>query len=410
MTPQGPPASPRQANAHRPAPRRRGHGPRAGGRGAVGARSRRGPRPTGAARLDARPQASAGPQTRRRPTSPPARICGSRGLRGPTQRPTGFRAVSPSQRLDIAGGRGSAWHHGSGCRKGTHLLGGGDYDQVQPKSDMVFMGAPGAVLDGQKENRYAFTGQASDVTIEHLTIQNFGTRLENRDEGVVNHDQGDGWKIRHNTVRWNGGAGVFIGDGNTVAAQLPPGQRSVRLQCLRTGRSAATSTPPRTTRSRGNNTADWDRRFRPVAAAPEGGSSGRPRNADVTDNWVHDNHGVGLWADTNNTGFLVSHNLHRRQRRRGNVLRDQLQRGDLVQHVRRATGSWPVRNERGFPTPALYISETRQRPARRSGVRHDLPDRRQPLHGQLGRHHCLGERRPLLRLAGQHQLRAPRPW
>ena len=96
------------------------------------------------------------------------------------------------------------------------------------------LGSPGRRAGRPKKNRYAFTGQASDVTIEYLTIQNFGTRLENRDEGVVNHDQGDGWKIRHNTVRWNGGAGRLHRRRQHRGPQLPPGQRPVRLQRLRT--------------------------------------------------------------------------------------------------------------------------------------------------------------------------------
>ena len=37
--------------------------------------------------------------------------------------------------------------------------------------------------------------------------------------------------------------------------------------------------------------------------------------ATVTNNYVHDNHGVGLWADTNNVGFDIENNYIARQRR-----------------------------------------------------------------------------------------------
>ena len=36
---------------------------------------------------------------------------------------------------------------------------------------------------------------------------------------------------------------------------------------------------------------------------------GSTKNAAVVRNWVHDNHCVGLWMDTNNTGFRVEGNL-----------------------------------------------------------------------------------------------------
>ena len=44
-----------------------------------------------------------------------------------------------------------------------------------PHAGDTFIGAPGAVLDGGNENRYAFGGDAPDVTISFLTVQNFGS-------------------------------------------------------------------------------------------------------------------------------------------------------------------------------------------------------------------------------------------
>ena len=287
------------------------------------------------------------------PTSPPARICGSRGLRGPTARPTGFRAVSPSQRLDLVverAPRGTRFW----LREGTYRLGGGEYNQVQPKSGMVFSGAPGAVLDGQEKNLYAFTGQASDVTIEHLTIQNFGTALDNRDEGVVNHDQGDGWKIRHNTVRWNGGAGVFIGDGNTVthnclqangqygfSAYEPDGVRDVRLH---------------RNEIRDNNTADWERRI-DGCGCTGGGKFWATTNADLTSNWIHDNRGPGIWADTNNSGFLISGNYIADNDAEG-VFYETSYNAEISANMFLRNGLVKGRGDTGFPTPAVYVSES----------------------------------------------------
>src|SRR6202040_2351944 len=57
---------------------------------------------------------------------------------------------------------------------GVHTLGTGEFGQVVPKDRDTYIGAPGAILDGQKLNRYAFTQHAVGVTIKNLTIQNFG--------------------------------------------------------------------------------------------------------------------------------------------------------------------------------------------------------------------------------------------
>ena len=57
---------------------------------------------------------------------------------------------------------------------GRHTLGTGQYSQIIPASGDTFIGAPGAILDGQHKNLYAFTQQARNVTIRYLTIQNFG--------------------------------------------------------------------------------------------------------------------------------------------------------------------------------------------------------------------------------------------
>jgi hypothetical protein len=73
---------------------------------------------------------------------------------------------------------------------GKHTLGTGQYSQIIPSNGDTFMGAPGAILDGQHQNLYAVTEQARNVTIRYLTISNFGGSGDNHDQGVVNHDEG----------------------------------------------------------------------------------------------------------------------------------------------------------------------------------------------------------------------------
>ncbi len=48
---------------------------------------------------------------------------------------------------------------------GVHTLGGGEFSQIIPAKNDSFVGAPGAILDGQNQNAYAFTQHATGVTI-----------------------------------------------------------------------------------------------------------------------------------------------------------------------------------------------------------------------------------------------------
>ena len=95
-----------------------------------------------------------------------------------------------------------------------HTLGSGEYGQIVPGDDSTYIGGPGAIIDGQGRNRYAFTQRARDVTIKHLTIRNFVAPMN---EGTVNHDSGVGWTMEYNTVVNNGGAGIFVGAGNVAS-------------------------------------------------------------------------------------------------------------------------------------------------------------------------------------------------
>ena len=100
---------------------------------------------------------------------------------------------------------------------GKHTLGTGQFSQIIPANGDTFIGAPGAILDGQHQNLYAFTQPARNVTIRYLTIQNFGARGDSGGQGVVNHDQGSDWHIDHVTVQDSAGAGVMLGSGNVLA-------------------------------------------------------------------------------------------------------------------------------------------------------------------------------------------------
>lgn len=299
---------------------------------------------------------------RRTPTSPPARACGSGSLNGPAKKPRG--AVKVSGRLDVA-----VATHRAGTMfwltPGVHKLGTGEYDQVQPKQGDVIVGAPGAVLDGGHVNHYAFGGHATKVTISHLTVQNFGTSItDDFNEGVVNHDAGHHWRMLHLTVRDNAGAGVFLGSGDAV-------KHSCLVDNGQYGFSAYEDAGVSGVRLIGNeiarnDTADWETR-QSGCGCTGGGKFWATRNAVVRGNWVHDNPSVGLWADTDNTGFLFEGNYLSGNADAG-IVYETSYNARIVHNtfVRNALIGGPA--DPGFPHAALYLSESGSDP--RAGARY----------------------------------------
>ncbi|MEU2562340.1 right-handed parallel beta-helix repeat-containing protein [Streptomyces longispororuber] len=247
---------------------------------------------------DARAEPTVGPSTA------VARVC-AKPAAGPAKAPAGAVPVDPAVVGDLAAKtRGHPPRTTFWLRPGTHRLAPGRYAQVVPKRGNRYLGAPGAVLDGRKKNQYAFGGGARDVTIRHLTVQRFQAPP---DEGVVNHDSADGWVVEHATIQHNSGAGLMAG-----------ARQRVRASCLRGngqyGMNAYKDDGPLTdlvvegNEITGNNTDDWERR-RKGCGCTGGVKFWAVDGADVRGNWVHDNRGAGLWADTNNNDFRIEDNV-----------------------------------------------------------------------------------------------------
>jgi hypothetical protein len=297
------------------------------------------------------------------PFTPPAPMCGSsRLLAGPTKAPKGAVVVRPSEHLANVVNA-----HRAGTtfwlKPGVYTLGTGQYDQVDPKENDTIMGSGGVVIDGQRDNHVAFGGKATGVTLQYLEIRNFGTSiLDNQSQGVVNHDAGHSWTMDHLYVHGDGGAGIFVGSGDTISNSClshngqygfsvyePHGVSNIRII-----HNEIT----------GNNTANWEKR-EPGCGCAGGAKFWETRNATVISNWVHNNTGVGLWADTDNTGFLFEHNFIGRNTDVG-IEYEISYNAEFIGNtfVRNAVTDGPGV---GFPQPALYVSESGSDP--RAGSR-----------------------------------------
>ena len=297
------------------------------------------------------------------PSEPAAKVCGSDTLDGPTSPPDGARTVTPEESLTEAVHESPAnttfW-----LAPGQHQLGSGQYDQVTPKDGDTFVGAPDAVLDGRHVNRYAFGGHATEVTIEHLTIQNFGKPETGNNEGVVNHDTGHDWVIRHNSIRRNAGAGVMIGDGSVVEHNCLSSNGQYGFSAYEP--DGVDDVVVSHNEIVGNNADDWEK-LNEGCGCTGGGKFWVTRGAEITENWIHDNRGPGIWADTNNTQFLI----------KGNDISDNDSEGliyeisynaKIVDNVFARNGLVRGPAYDGFPVPALYISESGSDP--RAGAKY----------------------------------------
>jgi hypothetical protein len=238
---------------------------------------------------------------------------------------------------------------------GTHTLGEDEYGQVMPKNGNIYLGAPGAVLDGRGLNRYAFTGDATDVVIRNLTVQHFVAR---RDEGVVNHDSGDGWVIEHNTIQNNKGAGLMAGSHQRVRGNCLRDNGQYGINAYKNG--DLTDLVVEGNEITGNNTDNWELQV-PGCGCTGGVKFWAVNGADVRGNWVHANHGAGLWMDTNNNDFLVEHNLIEHNEAEAifyetsynAVIRDNTFRGNTVVQGKRF-----ITQGDDFPVGTVYISES----------------------------------------------------
>jgi hypothetical protein len=310
--------------------------------------------PEVAGRMTASPQAdpTAG-LTTKAPGTPAAQRCDSAALNGPSAPPAGAVEVSTTRNLAEVvtqhGGPTTYW-----LAPGTHRLTTGVYDQVVPHAGDTFIGAPGAVLDGQHNNLYAFGGDAPDVTISFLTVQNFGSAGDNNNEGVVNHDSAEGWTVRSSTIQSNAGAGVMVGSGSRLIGNClrENGQYGFNAYSA----NGVTDVVLDGNEISGNNTDDWESR-QEGCGCTGGGKFWETNGARVTNNYVHDNRGVGLWADSNNVGFLFQGNYVAGNDAEG-IMYETSYNAAILNNtfVRNALVKGPTNP--GFPASAIYVSES----------------------------------------------------
>ncbi|UUZ95066.1 right-handed parallel beta-helix repeat-containing protein [Paenibacillus sp. P25] len=291
------------------------------------------------------------------PTSSPVSVCENTSLlSGPKSAPAGAVVVPAGDNSAFDFNRPGAtfWFE-----SGSHTLANDIYGQINTKEGTTYLGAPGAVLDGRNTNLYAFTGDVANVTIKYLTIKNFGRGNDNQNEGVVNHDSGTGWTIQYNTISDNDGAGVFLGTDNVVSYNCLKDNGQYGFSMFKApveGESAIKNIVLDHNEIAGNNTDNWEAQI-PGRGCTGGGKFWDVNGATVTNNYVHDNRGTGLWADTNNIDFLFEGNYI--DHNDGEGIWYEISYNATIRNNIISRNAWiSGRNNQGSPGPAIYLSES----------------------------------------------------
>ena len=301
------------------------------------------------------------------PTSPPVTWCET-GL------PTSPYSTPPSGAVSIPAGDDSttAIAHDYTIQPnttywfapGTHTLGSSKYASVNVDPGDTFVGAPGAVLDGQGDNGYAFTAAGTEsspanATIEYLTVQHF---VAGGGEAVVGMGDHNGWTVRDNLIENNpDGAGVLI-ESNDV----------VKDNCLQLngeyGFNGGGASPADNAVLTGNDIYDNNNAhaFDFPGSPPNNqcGCSGGGKwwdsiNDQTTGNYIHDNQGVGIWVDTDNAGQLISGNYISNSWGEG-IIYEISYNAQITDNtfVGNGLGEGSIQASPGFPDGAIYISES----------------------------------------------------
>ena len=144
---------------------------------------------------------------------------------------------------------------------------------------------------------WAFEGGATDVLVQNLTIEKYASPIQ---RGAIGGDHlPEGWIIQDNDIRLNYGVGIAVGDGtqvldNRIVNNGEMGLAGVGTKILVQGNEIASN-------------GAWSG----IDVLWEGGGTkfALTESLVVRDNFVHDNHGFGLWTDIDNHNTLYEGNL-----------------------------------------------------------------------------------------------------
>jgi hypothetical protein len=177
---------------------------------------------------------------------------------------------------------------------------------VQPKSGDRFCGEPGAVLDGGRSLSSAFSGGATNVTLDSITVRDYNPARQGA--AIQPQPRASGWVVRNVSALHNSWAGLLVADGMKILGghyndndQLGiGGNEATGILLDGLDGDPATLDGPELARNHTLHAAcEWE----------AGGMKWDVGQVTVRNAYVHDNDCRGLWADINAHGALIEYNL-----------------------------------------------------------------------------------------------------
>ncbi len=277
-----------------------------------------------------------------------------------------------------------------------YLLPGKHFGSFQANANDAFVGGlsngtPTVVSGEYSGINIAIDSNYSDgnqpgVTIEYLTIEKFQPQS---DGAAINLGSNTGWTFRNNTVTLNvPGAGIVAGADNTLEHNCMTlnGQYGFQSSDVGTwGRDPLTGGPYNVTIKGNeisyNDTCDFEglltnqaigwKNHNPVPVkyrnphcgkvTPDGNQGGfklwQTNGVTVKDNYIHNNWGPGIWADTNNANTTYAGNTITENDGEG-IVEEISYNFAIRDNYFAYNGLVGGLGNPKFPTPAIYVSQS----------------------------------------------------
>jgi hypothetical protein len=172
---------------------------------------------------------------------------------------------------------------------------GGRFYLDQSKGLLYFADDPHGHKIEATVARFAFTGKASNVHIEHMIVEKYSNPAQ---FGAVNGSAGRNWHIESVESRLNSGAGISVGSDSQILGSNVHhnGQLGVRI--------VGDNIQVRANAIWANNTRGFD-----MAWEAGGLKVTESKNVQLVGNRVYDNAGTGLWGDINCRDIVYDGNI-----------------------------------------------------------------------------------------------------
>ena len=142
---------------------------------------------------------------------------------------------------------------------------------------------------------YAFSGSASNVVIDHITVDKYAAPAQLA--AIGGSGLGRGWEVNSVESCFNHGAGVYLGPGSQLLSSYVHHNGQIGIKFIGANGKAI------------GNEVSWNN-YAGFSTIWEAGGSKfwATTNLLVQANYVHDNNGKGLWTDTDNVGTIYEQN------------------------------------------------------------------------------------------------------